>query len=291
MPPSPVPIPSTAPGPSPAPGASPVSLVVTDLDGTVWHTDDAVHADVVGAMATLVEAGVPLLVATGRRLASTRAPLARLGMAPPAIVLNGALGVDLATGHRFHTAPFPVDVAVAVQAGFRSVGLSPVVYVDHPDHDVFLGEQPSTHPAHAAALRATAGVDTLERVVAEESVLAFGLIGIPFPDGRAAEAAIQGIADVHLDRSLDHPGTGAVMVAPRGQSKWDGVLAFCALGGLDPSRVLALGDGPNDVELLDRAAVRLVPETAHPAALDRADHVIPPPTDGGWAEVLRFLGS
>ena len=83
-----------------------VDLVVTDLDGTLWHLDDDIAPSVVAAVAELERRGVPLLVATGRRLASTRRPLGRVGLAPPAVVLNGALGVDLATGDRFHRAPF-----------------------------------------------------------------------------------------------------------------------------------------------------------------------------------------
>jgi hydroxymethylpyrimidine pyrophosphatase-like HAD family hydrolase len=79
-------------------------------------------------------------------------------------------------------------------------------------------------------------------------------------------------------------------VAPRGLSKWDGVRAFCDARGLDPTRVLALADGPNDLELLDHAAVRLVPAAAHPEALALAHHVIPAAADGGWAAVLDHLG-
>jgi hydroxymethylpyrimidine pyrophosphatase-like HAD family hydrolase len=67
------------------------------------------------------------------------------------------------------------------------------------------------------------------------------------------------------------------------------VLAFCATRGLDSTRVLALADGPNDIELLTSAAVRLVPAVAHPAALALADHVIPSAADGGWAQVLDHL--
>jgi len=66
-------------------------------------------------------------------------------------------------------------------------------------------------------------------------------------------------------------------------------LAYCTQHGLDPTRVLALGDGPNDVELLTGAAVRLVPAVAHPAALDLATEVIPAATEGGWAAVLDHV--
>ena len=104
----------------------PVSLVVTDLDGTLWHTDDHVPDGVVAALAELAAREVPLLVATGRRATSARIPLERIGMAPPAVVLNGALGLDLATGQRFHRAAYSTDEAIAVLAAFQGVGLEPV---------------------------------------------------------------------------------------------------------------------------------------------------------------------
>ncbi len=267
-----------------------ISLVVTDLDGTLWHTDDHVHADVVIALAELERRSVPLLVATGRRLASTRIPLARIGQAPPAVVLNGALGVDLSNGERFHCTPFPTRQAIDVLAGFTALRLAPVVYVDHRRYEAFLSSSPSTHPQHVQRLGEDAAVDDLERVVAEEAVLGFGMIGVEHKMGVAADGALAGLAETHLDRSLDHPGTVALTVAPAGRSKWDGVAAFCAARDIDLSRVLALADGPNDLELLDHAALRLVPEHSHPSALERADHLIGAPQDGGWAAVLDHLG-
>lgn len=271
------------------PPPRPISLVVTDLDGTVWHTDDQIPDVVVSAIGELKRREIPLLVATGRRLASARDPFARIGIALPSVVLNGALGVDLTDGSRFHRAPFTADQATAVLAGFRSAGLAPVIYVDHPRFDVFLDPNPSTHPSHVMMLGATAATDELDRVVAEEAVLGFSMIGVAHHDGRAANEAVGHVAEVHLDRSLDFDGMVSFTVAPRGQSKWDGVLAYCAVHGLDPRGVLALADGPNDLELLDEAAVSLVPEVAHPEALSRADHIIPPAAAGGWAAVLDHL--
>lgn len=265
----------------------PIELVVTDLDGTLWHTADEVDPAVVDAVRTLDGRGVPLLVATGRRVASTRAPLARVGLAPPAVVLNGALGLDLATGERFHRAPYAADEAVAVHAAFRSAGLDPVVYLDHPTLDAVLSTTPSTHPEHVRQLgAATADLDT---VVATEAVLGFSVIGVEHGRCVAARDAVGDRAETHLDRSLEFPGLATLTVAPHGQSKWDGVLAFCRLHDLDPGRVLALGDGSNDLELLAGAAVALVPVVAHPDALAAADHVIPSAADAGWTAVLDHV--
>ena len=221
-----------------------VDLVVTDLDGTFWHTDDHLPDGVLDAVAELERRGIPLLVATGRRLASTRDPLASFGLAPPAIMLNGAIGIDLRTGERFHTAPYPAAQALAAYDAFVAAGLSPVVYVDHPEWDVFLSHQPDTNPAHVKALGDTAGrhygpdertmVDDLRAEVARTPVLGFSMIGVPFPDAEAAFAALDGVVEVHLDRSIDFPGRASLTAAPRGQSKWDGVLAYCTRHDLDP---------------------------------------------------------
>ena len=168
-----------------------VDLVVTDLDGTFWHTDDHLPDGVLDAVAELERRGIPLLVATGRRLASTRDPLASFGLAPPAIMLNGAIGIDLRTGERFHMAPYPAAQALAAYDAFVAAGLSPVVYVDHPEWDVFLSHQPDTNPAHVKALGDTAGrhygpdertmVDDLRAEVARTPVLGFSMIGVPVP--------------------------------------------------------------------------------------------------------------
>lgn len=169
--------------PDPGDGVTPgrvddTCLVVTDLDGTLWHTDGDIHPRTVTALHTLLDARVPVLVATGRRRTSTRGPLARIGVTPPAIVLNGALGLDLATDECFHCAPFPDGEASAVLEGFHDVGLEPCVYVDHPTVETFLGERPSTHPRHAASLAPAAAVADLAQVCATLPVLAFSIIGL-----------------------------------------------------------------------------------------------------------------
>jgi hydroxymethylpyrimidine pyrophosphatase-like HAD family hydrolase len=79
---------------------------------------------------------VPVLVATGRRLRSAVATLARSGIELPTVVLDGALGRDLGPGRTFHRAPFTRERPARSSAGFREAGLSPCLYVDRPDAEV-----------------------------------------------------------------------------------------------------------------------------------------------------------
>jgi hydroxymethylpyrimidine pyrophosphatase-like HAD family hydrolase len=265
-----------------------IDLVVSDLDGTLWHLDHDLHHRTRDAVAELEGRGIPLLIATGRRLRTTRGPLERFGLTPPAVVLNGALGVDLATDERFHRASIDAAPATAVLAAFRSAGLEPCVYVDGPGVEVFLAAEPSTHPDHVRSLAEWAHRDDLDRVVAEEAVLGFSVLGRSEELLRPVLDLVGGDGVAHLGPSIDLGGWSLTVTGP-GMSKWEGVLAYCSHAGLDPTRVLAIGDGTNDLELLRGAAVAVVPENGDPLVHEIAHHVVGPAIDGGWADLLDVL--
>lgn len=269
-----------------APG--PVRLVVSDLDGTLWERPEAVPSRTRAALAELAARGVPLLIATGRRVASTREPLAAIGVAPPAVVLNGGLGLDLSSGRRFHRGGFSASDAAAVLAAFVAWDIEPCVYVDHDARPVWVGSSPSTHPEHLAGFGDDVSTGSLDRVVGDEYVLAFAVLGIPEHRAAGLERALAGVATPHLAADRQYGGF-TVTVAPSSGSKWDGVEAFCAEQGIDTGAVLAIGDGPNDAELLANAAVAVVPDDAHPTARALADHVVGRAADGGWADLLELL--
>jgi len=265
-----------------------IDLVITDLDGTLWAygSEGAPHAATLAAWAELERRGIPILVATGRRATTTREPLAALGLAPPAVVLNGALALELATGACFHRHAYDRDDAVRVLAAFRAAGVEPCVYIEDPDFDVYIGDHPSTSDGHLEALGSRARRGDLEEIVSSVPVLSFGFFGTREEVVEAVVAELR-FADPRVSHG-DFGGHG-VTVAPVGLSKWIGVLAYCERAGIDPARVLAIGDGANDRELLTNASIALVPVDAHEDALGAAHHVVPSPAVGGWEAVLDFV--
>ena len=264
-----------------------IDLVVTDLDGTLWDAEERIHERTLDAIKALEARGMPLLVATGRRPRGAEAGLARENLAPPAVLLDGAVGRDLATGETFHQVSFVREDALAVLEAFDALSLSPCVYVNRPDADVVISDRPSTSARHLEILGSWATRGDVRRVVETEDVLCIGLAGldratleqVPPRIAASAEAAVTD--DGYL-------GGATLMVRPRGVSKWEGVLAYCEQHGLDASRVLALGDGQNDLELLAGAAVACVVSDGCDEALALADHVIEPASAGGWCAVLEL---
>ena len=221
-------------------------------------------------------------------MGSTRRPLAALGFAPPAVMLNGAIAIDLGSGDRFHSWHYSADDAAAILAAFRAADIEPCVYVDHPRVDVFLGARPSTHPEHLAEFGAAAERADLEEIVNTVPVLMFGLVGHPREPLADLERALSELAEAHVV-GPDQYGGHSCTATPAGLSKWTGVAAYCAHAGLDAERVLAIGDGPNDRELLAGAAIAVAPADAGPEMLRSADHVVGSPRDGGWAEILDLV--
>ena len=134
-----------------------------------------------------------------------------------------------------------------------------------------------------------AGFDDLARVVRAEPVYAFAVVGRPAPLLEPVPRLVGPAGSASIVGDLIYGGY-TVQVRPPRVSKWNGVLAYCADQGLDPGRILAVGDGANDLELLEGAAVACAVATASPAVLARADHVIGPPASGGWAAVLDMVG-
>lgn len=267
---------------------APIELVVTDLDGTLWERPESVPQRTRDALHDLLDGDVPLLVATGRRVVSTLEPLAALGVSPPAVVLNGALGLDLRTLDRFHVGGFDRVDAARVLEVFTDHAIDPCVYVDADAPSVWVSDAPSTHPDHLASFAGDVGTAVLPEVLAQHAVLAFGVLGLPEDVADSIGGAVAAVATPHVAPDRQYGGA-SVTVAPPTGSKWDGIEAFCRSNGIDAGAVLVLGDGPNDIEMLDAAAVAVVPEDGHPAALDRADHVIGRAADGGWADVLDLL--
>jgi hypothetical protein len=69
-------------------------MVVLDIDGTLLDPSDVVRPVVRAAIAECRQLGVPVALATGRRLCATRPVLAELGLPLPLVLVNGALVWD-----------------------------------------------------------------------------------------------------------------------------------------------------------------------------------------------------
>jgi hydroxymethylpyrimidine pyrophosphatase-like HAD family hydrolase len=262
-------------------------MVITDLDGSFWGPELRCHGATLDALAELQRREVDVLVATGRRERSARNGLLANDVMLPAVLLNGALGVDLPADVRFHSRPFQPAEAAAVVESLATIGISPVVYTEdglvRGDRDVSTGER------HRKSFGADFVVEDPFATVRARPILSFSMIGMSRDQ---IEPAVAALADVPADSHMyeDHLYQAwSLHIQPEAISKWDGVQAYLDYVGKEPERIIAIGDGTNDLELLANAHVALGVSGGHANALALADHVLAAPDDGGWAAVLDHL--
>ncbi len=269
-----------------------IDALVTDLDGTFWATDMAVHPATLDAVAQLDAAGVPLLVATGRRAQGTLAGLVPAGLGDrPAIMMNGALARDRVDGPSFLTEAMATDDVESVIAAFAEVGLEPLAYVDHPNEDLVAGPNASAGADYLGRARGVRHVADLLDTLRSEPVIGFGAFGFskdllqPLAD-QINEA---GWANALLGESLIEGGWG-IMLQASGIDKQTGIEAWCAREGIDPTRLAVVGDGGNDVLMLEHARIAIVPTNAPDEIRALASVEIAPNEEGGWKDIPGILG-
>ena len=262
-----------------------IDLVVTDLDGTLWDRSNVVHPLTVRAVRRLQDAGVRVLAASGRRPASIKKVLGANDLTMAAVCLDGALGRDFDTNEDFHRSGFVPELALDILERFLSAGIEPVVNIAaRDDRDCVLGSSPSTHPDHVNNTRDWTRRADLHRIVSEETVLGFGLCGQPEEVIQRCKEALHAGLDLTSGSDTQYGGHG-LAVRPPGVNKWSGVVAYCHRHDIATDRVLAVGDGHNDRELLANAAIACAVMGGDPELIRQADHVIGPPSAGGWSEL------
>lgn len=263
-----------------------ISLVVTDLDGTLWGSSTVVHDRALLAVRALQERGLPVLVATGRTKRSALALLERNELALPIVALDGAVCQDV-DGSIFHRVAFSRDDARGVLRALRDHDLDPIVHIDAPPADSAADPDAALLDAQEAFYRDSLLRRPLDLLLEGEPAHQFVAYGDPGAlDGAVRTASPHG--NCTINRNALFGGT-ALTVDPFGATKWEGVRQFCELYGLDHGRVLAVGNGENDVDLLEHARVACVVRDGCDEALAVATHIIDSPEVGGWAAVLDLL--
>jgi hypothetical protein len=266
-----------------------VDLIVTDLDGTLWDGVAGTQERTLAALQRLAQLGLPVLAATARRPAAALDVMRVHDVLLPAVLFDGALGRDFWADETFHRAPIRRTAAVAVVDAFAAHGLEPCLNIDGNRRDFLVGADPATHPGHLAYNASRTQHVDIRGAAETFDVLSLIVCGFDRDLLDPVLTACRPWADgaITADRTY---GGHSLSVRAKDVSKWSGVESFCAARGLDSSRVLAVGDEENDLELLTRAAIACVPEDGCDAALALATHTIPRARDGGWADILGILG-
>jgi HAD superfamily hydrolase (TIGR01484 family) len=271
-------------------------LLAIDLDGTLLDSQHQVPPRSRAALHAAHEAGLKVVLCTGRSYTETRPILDQIGLDLDATVtVGGALLTDVASGRTIDSTTIDLRLAReagewllsrgytvlwlydASEAGFD--GLMIDVGPRHPAINFWLAVTPCEMREHRE-LPADCGAPLRITVVDEIEVL--DRVSVEFErefDGRMASNIIR---VPHYKFTVLEAFAGVV-------NKWYGIEKLCRRWNIDPRRTVAVGDDVNDVAMIAAAGLGVAVENGKPAARQAASRLIPSNDECGVADLIEEL--
>ena len=261
-------------------------LVALDIDGTTVHEDGSISPAVLYEVQRLTRLGHEIMLATGRSTAATLPVLERLDITPLYVVCsNGAITLrrDLTapTGYRREWVETfdPSEVLLSIRSH-----LGDARFAVEDEHGFYRYTEPFPD--------ATIGFDS-EHVDFEELLRHESTRVVVISPYHEMEYFLQVVEQMGLNRvSYSIGWTAWLDIAPDGVNKATAMERVRAELAIPRDRVMAVGDGRNDIEMLEWAGIegRGVAMGQSPSeVLAAAGEITGAVLDDGLATVLASL--
>lgn len=259
-------------------------LIASDIDGTLLDSGGGLRADTLRAIDAAKARGLLFTLCTGRPMLGARPFVHLVSPGIPIIAENGGALVLPGSERRVFRRLLGHDAAVEAilrgeaQGAKAAVWLDDVLYYNYRDaytakyYNLLTGHEPL--PITNPSTQFPAGVDKVVWLGEPELMarLHAELVHTPIPGARAC---------------LSMPMLMEFMDA--GISKAATLRRLTQYVGVDIAETVALGDGYNDLEMLQAAGFGIAMGNAPDAVRRQADWVAPANDEGGFAAALERL--
>ncbi len=262
----------------------PIKLLLIDLDDTLLGGDLAISAANRRALEAAMARGIQVTLATGRMFRSMRPYAESLGLTLPLIAYNGALGRPLQGPALWHE-PIPNPAAREILAGLAGADVTVNLYLDDRLYVAAMDERAADYARNAGVpaepvgdLPAFMGGGCPTKILAIGDPVLVATLQEEYGRRMAGRAAVTISKPKYLE-----------FMAP-GISKAAALARLAAHLGLRSSEIMAIGDGPNDLDMLLQAGLGVAVGNAAPEVLARVAHVVAKSDEDGVAEAIgRFI--
>ena len=263
-------------------------VAVLDIDGTLIDDDLVLHPRTRDAVRSAT-ANLPVILATGRMYSSALPWARELDVTLPMVCYQGALVRELPRGETPGEVVFEegLDAAVAhaAIAIAREHGWHRQAYAG--DRLYCEEDRPEAHLYATIAGVPINFVDDLDEVIRDGSTK----VVCVSEDQAVIEACVRALTEglgerARVTRSKD---SFVEVVSPR-VNKAVAIELVCSTVGLTLGDAVAVGDAPNDIEMLASAGCGVAVRSARAEVLAAADATCGGPDDAGVAEVLEHFG-
>jgi Cof subfamily protein (haloacid dehalogenase superfamily) len=260
------------------PGA--IRLVATDLDGTIVRPDGTISERTVRALADVEQSGRRLVLVTGRPVRWMGPIVEATGHRGVAICANGAVVYDLHAEKLREWFPLVPDLTVEVVARLRAVMPEAGFAVEYLKG---FGHDHNYHPRWDVGDPIVAPIEEL----IDRPVTKLLVRHDTMPSDEMLSLARAALTD--LAEPTHSSNDGLLEVCAPGVSKATTLARLAGEWGIASTQVLAFGDMPNDVPMLQWAGWGYAMAGAHPEAVAAAPHVAASVGDDGVAQIIEAL--
>ena len=261
--------------------ARPPRLVATDLDGTLLHTDGTVTARTREILSAVEELGVTVVFVTGRPIRWMDDLWEHVGGPGLAVVSNGGILYDVHARAVRKALTIPTEVSLKVGEILREAVPGTTFAMERLEGFAKEpGFMPRVEPPPDLRIGPLEEVvdDTVVKLLARHDELD------PEPFWVEVESHVG-----HLVTTTWSSVGALVEMSAAGVSKASTLAMVCRDLGVDPSEVVAFGDMPNDLPMLEWAGTSVAMRNAHPTVQALADRVAPSNEEDGVAAVLEEI--
>ena len=270
---------------NPARTAQAIGLILIDIDGTLVGPGNLVPASAWAAIDDARSQGVHVALCTGRPCSGQAVDLAMRVAADGAHIFQSGAVVCLPNGEIVESTNFPsASYATQVELSRRH---------DHGFEvytatDCYVERHTEFTLAHAREI----GLDTIE--TPDLLLLPPPVIRVQWVVRWAEWPAMQALIEVDpaLEVSVaSHPDlveTCFTSVTAQGISKGSAARALARHLGLGIEQVAMIGDGDNDIAVLNAVGMPIAMGNASPGAMAAADHVVRNVDDDGLADAIAL---
>ncbi|NJK44662.1 MAG: HAD-IIB family hydrolase [Pleurocapsa sp. SU_196_0] len=261
-----------------------IRLLLTDVDGTLIGTGSVIHPRVLEAISKANASELHLAICTGRPSFSRASQYATL-VSPnePHIFQNGAHVATL-FGRTIQSSVLNVAAYRALVAVSRRVGVTLEVYTETR---CLVEQHSAIAEAHQELIGMRAQHTDLFSVT--EPVLRVQWVNTRREQPRL-EAEMQRISQIQYSSAgtPDMPEALFTSVTQTGTSKLEGAAALARFYGVALSEVMMVGDGDNDIEVLQGVGLGVAMGNASAGAVAAAQHRVRHVDEGGLADAIEL---
>ncbi|MEX0876393.1 MAG: HAD-IIB family hydrolase [Phycisphaerales bacterium] len=283
-----------------------VDLIAIDLDGTLLGRDHTVSKENIDAIARARDAGVTVLVCTGRGLGECIATMRAIDQRDPVMVAGGSIIADPVSGRTLHRFTMCDKIVKAATDLFHEVSCPALVMKDPCEigYDYLVLHSEHEHPVHPITQwwfeDHKLGVNYAHHVQHDQHPQHTVRVGMCAPSS-VSNPVSRKIRELMGDEAwlYDFPcvtpdeHTGEVvhileLFAAR-INKWAAIEWYLKDHDIDPQRIAAIGDQVNDVPMMENAGIGIAMGNAIDAVKEHAGYATADNHNHGVARAIDAI--